>query len=227
MKRVFLLIALAAIPAFADDVYLKGGGQITGQIIERTEESVTVDIGGAYLTAKTSSIVRIEESTSPLQEFRARAENTPAGDAEAWRELAQWAHNNTLTSQALDAYSQVVEILPDDEGANKALGRVFSQGRWVTEEQAYRAQGYVEFEHQWMTPQEQQAILADRRAREEANQQEIDAQVRAIEDEQRAQKEQEAAAHKNAVGWVQNENPVAWGWGAGPSNWPSIQGLDE
>jgi len=123
VKRGIVIIALAAVPVFADDVYLQGGAQITGEIIERSEESVTIDIGGGYITARMSSVVRIEESISPLQEYRARAESIPAGDAEAWRELAVWAKGRALSSQAAEAYSRVVAILPDDEEANRALGR--------------------------------------------------------------------------------------------------------
>ncbi len=216
MKRGIVVILLAAGPALADDVYLRGGGQITGEIIARSEESVTVDIGGGTMTAKMSSVVRIEESTSPLQEYRMRAESTPADDAEAWRELAQWATAGALSSQAAEAYSQVVAILPDDQEANHALGRVQLDGRWVAEEDAYRAQGYIEFEGQWMTAGERQAILKHRQAREKEIRQENQAAIQAIEADQQAEKEREAAERKEA----ERNNSVQWGWGAGPRYWP-------
>ena len=112
--RLFVIIVLAAGPAFADDVYLRGGGQITGQIIAETEDTVTVDIGGGTITAKKSSVVKIEKNTSPLQEYRTRAANIPTGDAEAWRELARWAKGYSLSSQARQAYREVLKILPDE-----------------------------------------------------------------------------------------------------------------
>ena len=112
MKRAIVVIALAAVPVFADDVYLQGGGQITGEIVKQTKDSVTVDIGGGgTITAHMSNVVHIEKSISPLQEYRARAAKIPAGDAEAWRKLARWATGNALSSQAGKAYSQVVAIL--------------------------------------------------------------------------------------------------------------------
>ncbi|MBP1642222.1 MAG: hypothetical protein H6Q03_891, partial [Acidobacteria bacterium] len=49
MRRVVLTIALVTSPLFGDEVYLKGGGQISGAIVERSDESVTVDIGGGTL----------------------------------------------------------------------------------------------------------------------------------------------------------------------------------
>ncbi len=217
VKRGIIIIALAAVPVFADDVYLRGGGQITGEIIRRSEDSVTVDIGGGTMTAKMSSVVRIEESISPLQEYRARAENIPAGDSEAWRELAQWATGRALSSQASNAYSQVVVILPDDEEANRALGRVQLGGKWVSEEDSYRAQGYVEFEGVWMTPGERQAILEHRRVREMENRRENQAAIQAIEAEQQAEKKREAAEREEA----RRNDSVHWGWGAGPRFWPT------
>jgi hypothetical protein len=217
---------LVTLPAFADEVYLRGGGRITGVIVERTEESVTVDVGGGgILTARMSSVVRIEQRTSPLQEFRSRADAVPAGDAEAWRELARWANRKSLSSEARRAYREVVAILPDDEEANRALGRVRLDGRWVSEEESYRASGYVEFEHQWMTPGERQAILAERRAREEAEGQAVEAQIRAMEAEQEAEKEraarEEAEYKKKWDNLPELGDPIPWAWGVGPAYWPT------
>jgi hypothetical protein len=218
-----VVLALAAVPAFADEVHLRGGGRVTGEIVEQTEESITVDIGGGTLTVRTSSVVGIEKSVSPMQEYRARAAELPAGDAEAWRELAGWATGNALASQATDAWNHVVEILPDDEEANRALGRVRLDGRWVSEEESYRARGYVEFEGAWMTHAERQSILAGRAAREEAERQAIDAEVRAIEAELEAERRREEAEAEafHRGGLPQYGDPVYWGWGAGPTTWPA------
>jgi hypothetical protein len=217
--RLFVIIVLAAAPALADDVYLRGGAQITGQIVDQTEDSVTVDIGGGTITAQMSSVVRIEKNTSPLQEFRTRAAGIAAGDAEAWRQLARWANGYSLSSQAREAYREVLKILPDDEEANTATGMVRLDGKWVTEEESYRAQGYVQFEGKWMTPAEQQSIIAGRQAQQaqaEADRKANEAKVASIEAEQQAeQKRQEEERAKLDA----NSNTVYWGWGAGPRYW--------
>lgn len=225
MKQAIVIIALVAAPAFADDIYLRGGGQITGQIIEQTDDSVTVDIGGGTISAAMSSVVKIEKNNSPLQEYRERAAKIPAGDAEAWRELARWATGYSLSSQAREAYRKVVAVLPEDEEANKALGMVQLNGKWVTEEEGYRARGYVQFEGKWMTPAEQQSIVAERQAqqaRAEADREANAAKVQEIEAQQQAdQKRQEEErdrldANNNSY---YNPNTVYWGWGAGPGYW--------
>jgi hypothetical protein len=213
---VIVVIILAAVSAFADDVFLRGGGQITGEIISRSEESVTVDIGGGTMTARMSSVVRIEEGTSPLQEYRARAEALPDDDTEAWRELARWATSRALSTQASKAYSKVIANLPDDEEANQALGRVKLDGKWVSEEEAFTARGFIEFEGHWMTPGERQAILTERRAREQEDRQANEAAIQAIEAEQKAERQREEAEQEKA----RRANSINWGWGAGPRVWP-------
>lgn len=219
MRRLFVIIVLASAPALADDVYLRGGGKITGQIIDRTADSVTVDIGGGTITAKMSSVVKIDTKESPLQEYRKRAAKIPAGDAEAWRQLARWASGYSLSSQARQAYREVLKILPDDPEANKAIGMVQLDGKWVTQDEAYRAKGYVQFEGSWMTPAEKQSILAERKARQakaQAAEEENEAKVAQIEAEQRADKQREEAERDRLDA---NNNTVYWGWGAGPRYW--------
>jgi hypothetical protein len=219
---IVAIIALAATPLLADDVYLRGGGQITGEIVERTADSVTVDVGGGTLTVRTSSVVRIEESESPLEEYRARAARIPEGDAEGWRELARWATSCALGTMASQAWSKVVEIMPGDREANRALGRVQLDGRWVTEEESYRARGYVEFEGEWMKPGERQAILEDRRAREEADRQ---AEAARLQAEEKAKREREAEEKVEHDMWRDSAVPgdaTYWPWGSGIVYWPAV-----
>lgn len=219
------MIALLSAPVFADEVYLKGGGQISGEIVEQSDTSITVDIGGGTLAVKTSQVVRVEKSVSPLQEYKQKAAAIASGDAAAWRTLARWAEGQALATQAREAWTQALRIQPDDPEANQALGRVQLDGAWVSEEDAYRAQGYVEFEHEWVTPGERDAILADRQAEAQAHQ-----------DAMQAQAEAEEAARQERQAQEQAESDAFWpelpqfgdevlytgytGWGS-PTYWPA------
>jgi hypothetical protein len=230
VKRGFVVIALAAAPLLADEVYLKGGGQLTGEIVGHTEDSVTVDIGAGTMTVKLSTVVRIEEGSSPLEEYRAQAATLAPDDVDAWRALARQAKREGLSTQAREAWTHVVAVLPDDPEANRALGMVQLDGRWVTQEESYRAQGYVEFEGEWMTPAESQAILADRNQREQADREAMAAQIAA---DDAAAREQEAreAAERDSYGtgdlpMLGDPYPVYWGgYGGGPAYWPATPGL--
>ena len=223
MRGSIAVVALVAAPLFADEVYLKGGGRVTGEIVERSDSSVTVDIGSGTISVRTASIVRIEANVSPSQEYRRRAAAIPAGDAEAWRELARWARGEALATQASQAWSRVVAVLPDDEEANQALGRVRLDGRWVSEEESYLARGFIEFEGEWMTPGERQAILNDRLARDQADRQAETARLTA-EQQATAEREAREEAERDAFlsgGLPQYGDPVNWGWGYGPVYWPT------
>ena len=57
MRRAIVVIALAAVPVSADEVILKGGGRFSGEIVEQTEDSIVVDIGGGYLEAPMDKVV--------------------------------------------------------------------------------------------------------------------------------------------------------------------------
>lgn len=224
MKRGMILFALASVPLLADDVHLRGGGQITGEIVERTAETVTVDIGGGTLTVRMSNVASIEAGTSPLQVYRGRAATVAEGDLEGWRELARWAQERVLVTQSREAWTQVLALAPDDPEANAALGRVFVDGRWVTEEEGFRARGYVEFEGEWMTPAERQMILEDRRAREEADRQAM-AELMAAEQQEAMEREAQEQAERDER-WDDDlpylGDPIYWGWGAAPVYWPAV-----
>lgn len=223
MKRGLVVVALAAAPLFADEVHLRGGGRLTGEIVEQTADSVTVNVGGGTMSVRASSVVKIEKSRSPMQEYRERAAAIPAGDAESWRALAQWASGEGQATLAGQAWSQVVAILPDDAEGNRALGRVRHAGAWVTEEESYRARGFVEFEGEWMMPAERQAILDERRAREESYRQAEQARLQAEQEAERERQAQEAAERKDFLhgGLPQVDDTVYSGWGTYPVYWPA------
>jgi hypothetical protein len=218
-----LLLLVAPGLALADEVYLRGGGSISGVIVEHTDEKVTVDIGAGRITVATSSVERITQGTSDLSRFREGAAGLAPEDVEGWRQLGRQAKRKGLAAQAKEAYNHVLAVLPDDPEANEALGRVFHQGRWMSEAEAYRAQGFVEFEQEWMTPGEREQILAERRAQEDAERDEQAAAIQANE-EARALDEAQEEAERQAF-WDSRMPPSGgvayWDWGVGPSAWPA------
>lgn len=217
LGMLLLALLLGAPPASrADVVYLKGGGKMEGRIVERTESSVEVDIGAGTLTFPMSSVDRIEEGRSPLDDYDDRSAALAADDRDGWLELGRWASGVGLGTQARQAYEHVLTLDPSNPEANRALGRVEVDGRWMTEDEAYRARGYVNFEGQWVTPAEQESILRAREAdRAAAQAQAQSAEAQAREAEARA-REAEARAQETTYA-----APLYWrSWGPGPRNWP-------
>jgi hypothetical protein len=229
VKYVLMSLVLVSAPLVADDIYLKGGGEITGQITAQSEKSVTIDIGGGSLTVQMSQVVRIEKNVSPLQEYRTRAAKIAAGDAEGWRALARWARDQALATEARKAWKEVLHLLPDDAEANRALGHVELNGQWVTEEESYRARGFVEFEGQWVSPEERQTILDARHAQSQQEQAALQAQIQAEQQARQdylAQKQAEDAEFWREAredDWYYDD-AFYWGSGVAPVYWPNVPG---
>jgi hypothetical protein len=214
------VVAFAALAARADDVYLKGGGQISGRIVSQTDKKVEVDVGAGRIAVPAANVLRIEKGRSPLQEYEERAAQLAAGDADGWVTLGQWAEGRGLSTQAREAYHRAIAASPMDPRANEALGNVLMDGRWVSEDESYRAKGYVQFEGDWVTPAERDAALHARAAEDEASRQRAQAESRVREAEARAD-EAEAKAREAEAQSASDGIPVWYAWGGGPVYWPT------
>jgi hypothetical protein len=194
MKRaVWLGLWLLPAVALTDEVHLRGGGKITGTVVERSDTSVVLEVGPGWVTVPMARVARIDQAHSALAEFRARARALSPNDLQGWLDLALWAQERELLTQAREAFERVLLIDPGHSLAHQALSHVPLDDRWVTEEEAYRARGYVRFEGTWVTPPELEAALRERaevaaaeRARQEGEARVREAEARAREAEARA-----------------------------------------
>jgi hypothetical protein len=217
------LLLLAALPLHADDVFLKGAGQLSGHIVSRSATALEIDVGAGIVTIPLDKVARIVEGRSPLDEYRDRAA-LKDDDREGWRALARWARSQGLAAQAEEAWKRVLSLAPDDADANQGLGRVRFQGRWVTEEESFRAQGFVEFEGDWITPAEHDAILKNREAEQkkaesEARTREADAKAREAEARTQETAADADRARGEAMG-IPMWSPPVWNTiGPGPIAW--------
>jgi hypothetical protein len=213
---------------FADDVFIKGAGSISGRIVEQTETQVVVDIGGGTVGIPMAKVDHIVKAPTDLDEYDARAGRLAPRDIEGWRVLARWASSKGLERQARQVYEMVVSVMPDDPEAEGALGLVMLDDQWVTREDAYRARGFVRFDGEWMMPAEARlrmdqaaAERADREAAESARA----AELETLKAEVQAQYEAEAAADEEwraeGAAWFTSHAYGCGGWGCGTSPWLS------
>jgi hypothetical protein len=204
MNRVAVVSLLVLSPslAVADSVFLKGGGEIKGEVVEQRADAVVVEVGPGRITLPMRNVVRIVSSTTDLGLYHSRAAALAARDVAGWLSLAAWAQRHDLATQAREAYERVLDVDPMNADAHLALGDVRMGDRWLSAAEANRAHGLVEFEGTWMRPEERQLRLeeravaaqesravreADARAREaEARVREAEARARAAEADVRA-----------------------------------------
>lgn len=155
-------VVLAATSAGADEVYLRGGGRISGIIVEESPQSIELEIGAGHITVSRSGVDRIVRLDSPLATYRAKAAALAYDDAAGWLALAQWARQSELGTQAREAYTHVLDVEPGNAIAHRALGDILEGDRWMSHDSAMQAQGYVLMEGEWVSPAQREAILADR-----------------------------------------------------------------
>lgn len=207
---------LAAAPALADEIYLVGGGRVSGRVVERTATRVAIETGPGRVTLPLHRVERIVEGRSALETFAERAAELDQADAAGWTALARWAEERDLLTQARFAWQHVLARDPGHAEANAALGRVSVGGAWMNEADAYRARGYVPFEGRWLTPAEHEAAVREREADAAAalGQREADLRVQEVEARLREAearvREAEAAADQTTSGI-----PIGYGYGYG------------
>lgn len=211
----FLLPGVAA----ADEVLLRGGGKVTGVIVERTARSIVIETWPGRVAVPLARVESIREAASDLAAYQERAASLAYDDVAGWIELARWAAERDLGTRSRDAYRRVLELDPGHPEANQALGRVEMDGRWVSEEEANRANGLLPFEGGWVTPAEREATLRERAEESAAAREAREAEARAREAEARA-REAEAraqAAEAEAAGGAEGAGGIPlWPYVYGP-----------
>lgn len=221
LKKMPCLLVLVPSLLCADAVYVKGGAKFSGRIVNQTETVVTMDIGEGEVGIPRDRIEKIVHGTSPLQEYEDRAAKLQPNDANGWRDLGRWASEQGLARQAETAWKRVLTIDPNDLEARSGLGYVEINGRWATEEDSYRLQGFVKYQGEWMMPAEVQLIQQAEAQTAAAEQARYEAEERADQAEMDRQdaewREKEAAkaaeeAQREQFGW---DNPTVWGYGYG------------
>jgi len=215
-------VLLAAAPALGDEIYLKGGGRVSGRIVERTATRVAIETGPGRVTLPLTRVERIVEGRSTIEAFAEQASDLAAGDVAGWADLASWAEERDLLTQARFAWQRVLATDPSHPEANAGVGRVALDGRWMSSDDAYRARGYVSYEGRWLTPAEHEAAVHEREAdaaaslsAREANLRVQEAEARVREAEARAQ---EAGAEQSGgipLGYAYGGYGYGYGYGGG------------
>jgi len=212
---VFGSALLAAPLASADEVVLRGGGRVSGVIVERTGEVVVIETGPGRVSVAMSRVERIVEGRSALQAFQERASSLAPGDVAGWAALARWAAERELVTPSREAWQRVLAADPSHPEANAALGRVQLGGAWVSAEEGYRARGYVPFEGRWVSPAEHEALVRERQADEASDMARREADLRVREAEARAREAEARAREAEAPAPAEGDGGIPLWWGGG------------
>ena len=224
MKRIAVVSLLALSPSLvsADSVFLRGGGEIKGEVVEQRADAVVLEVGPGRVTLPMKNVVRIVSSTTDLGLYNARAAALAPRDIAGWLSLAAWAQRHDLATQARDAYERVLAVDPMNPDAHLALGHVRMGDRWLSGPDANRARGLVEFEGTWMSPEERALRFEERAAEAQERQASREADARVREAEARAReataRAEAAEADARQAGMGQGMDggiPYPWAYGSG------------
>lgn len=209
------VVAALGLPlsAHAEQVLLKNGGRISGILVERSATHVVLQIGPGQVKLPLASVERVVLGRSALAIFAERAERLASSDKSGWLELGLWARDAGLDTQARECFERVLARDPQNPVAQASLGNVLLDGRWLSQEEAYRARGYVRFEGSWMLPEERDELLRDRAARREEARARAEAEARIREAEALARA---AEAAREADATASYGIPVGYGYGYDP-----------
>lgn len=149
-----LSIASANLADDEDKIILKEGGLISGTIISDKGSTVKIKVkGGKVMYIKKKDIRKIISKPKPEQEYKKRAKETSRKDPKANYELALWCQKQGMKSEAEKHLKIVLKWDPDHEGARKALGFGFYEGKWHSG-QELESMGLVPFDGEWIKKEE-------------------------------------------------------------------------
>jgi len=166
MLRPLLVLALMALPALADTLYLKTNGKPIAKnimVIEETADKyVYLDKSLKQRSYSKSMVGSMTRERTDIHEYKERFDALKDGAAAV--SLAQWASKKRFGKAVIAAtWEKAIELDPANAKAHEALGHVLYKDEWMTpaerdgaierdEADAMAAKGLVKHNDMWVTP---------------------------------------------------------------------------
>jgi hypothetical protein len=160
----FVLLALSAcsfvlfpsVDASADTVELRGGGQITGQVVRKPDWVIVKVDDEVQVAIQPSRVIRVVTSDQ-LQKYRSKVIEA-GNDAELHYQLGIWCvtdDNVPGDSQHYRRYhmQRAIELDPDHAQARASLGYKKHEGKWVRTRDLMRDRGMISRGTGWELPE--------------------------------------------------------------------------
>lgn len=163
--RFVLAFFCALSTAFADEVILTDGRVVEGKVEDLGDE-IRVTKGRNAMTYPKSMVREIRYKPTKEDDYSKLAREIDDKDPQAHYELGLWCRDNGLREQAELEFRRAVELDPNHRNARLALGFKEHQGRWLTEDEFYAAQGLVKYKGEWVTKEDKELAEEIERAKE-------------------------------------------------------------
>jgi len=153
----FLLTLLAfTVEVRADLVQLKSGGELHGQASHPTQKDggyVIRSLSGATVELNLNEVAFVTARSGLIDEYERKARLAPMTVEDQWA-LAEWCRLSDLKVERQTHLKSILDIDPEHEKANYALGRTKRNGLWGTRDEHMSALGMVKYRGRYVTPEE-------------------------------------------------------------------------
>lgn len=157
------VIVVAASPLFADDLHLKSGRVLSGEVLEKKDGKVVFMRPAGILTFSDGEIEKIVPTATELDSYLDRSKALADDDAAGQWKLAQWAKSVGLLAAYRREIDRCLAADPDHVEARAAAGFEKIDGQWLKGDDAKKARGLVKVDGQWMTREAADVLAAQRR----------------------------------------------------------------
>lgn len=159
VRLVLLANSLALFPlakGTADTVELRGGGQLTGQVVRKSDWVIVKVDDGVQVAIQPSRVIRVVTSDK-LQNYRSKVIEA-GNDAELHYQLGIWClkgDNVSGDSQHYRRYhmQRAIELDPEHVRARASLGYTKNEGKWVRSSDLMRDRGMIWQGNGWELPE--------------------------------------------------------------------------
>ena len=150
-------LLIVAVPAFADIIHLKDGGQIEGKVISESETEVQLATKYGVQSIPMEQVKSIEKTPTIREIYRRKLDELQSDEPDSHYQLGLWCKEQGLDSEAKLQFREALKLDPDHHGSRVELGYVFYGGKWVhTDEisELIEEKGYVVHDGRLMTKEE-------------------------------------------------------------------------
>lgn len=161
-RTVLLLLLISSVPllplldASADTVELRGGGQLTGQVVRKPDWVIVKVDDNLQVAIQPSRVTRVVTSDK-LQEYRRRV-IAAGNDAELHYQLGIWCLKDNNVPGDSQHYRRhhmrrAIELDPEHSRARASLGYTKVEGKWVRSSDLMRDRGMILRGSGWELPE--------------------------------------------------------------------------
>lgn len=159
-------LALLAPAGWADIFVLHNDGQVRGELVNRHENPrhsyIIKTATGGRVTLQAEQVKEVKRQTAAEMKYD-QVRLTYADTIEDQWKLAEWCRENRLSKLRRTHLERIIELDPNHAEARHALGYSQIQGRWTTQDELMKENGYVRYAGKWMLPQEVEILEQQRK----------------------------------------------------------------